>query len=201
MIPWRIGLITPVYFAVIFIIKLKEREGREVIFKMLSSISNWFPNRWFYVIIIPPAWPMKLPIIYTQIWCGRGVGTLVAIWGYSVEKKWGHTMKCTTRYSCNPANRLIGSCHHFSGLNATRKRNRFLSFLRRPLSCQSKIEKQLSRDSFKSVKCKEVQENIDSVMPYLLTLLAIMEKLYCAVLSLSSNSLVAMVPSVPSIVK
>lgn len=38
-------------------------------------------------------------------------------------------------------------------------------------------------------------------MPYLLTLLAIMEKLYCAVLSLSSNSLVAMVPSVPSIVK
>lgn len=86
MIPWRIGLITPVYFAVIFIIKLKEREGREVIFKMLSSISNWFPNRWFYVIIIPPAWPMKLPIIYTQIWCGRGVGTLVAIWGYSVEK-------------------------------------------------------------------------------------------------------------------
>lgn len=36
---------------------------------------------------------------------------------------------------------------------------------------------------------------------YLLTLLAIIEKLYCAVLSLSSNSLVAMVPSVASIVK
>lgn len=200
MIPWRIGLITPVYFAVIFIIKLKEREGREVIFKMLSSISNWFPNRWFYVIIIPPAWPMKLPIIYTQIWWKRSWNSS----GYlrlQCGKKWGHTMKCTTRYSCNPANRLIGSCHHFSGLNATRKRNSFLSFLRRPLSCQSKIEKQLSRDSFKSVKCKEVQENIDSVMPYLLTLLAIMEKLYCAVLSLSSNSLVAMVPSVPSIVK
>lgn len=36
---------------------------------------------------------------------------------------------------------------------------------------------------------------------YLLTLLAIIEKLYCAVLSLSSNSLVAMVPSFASIVK
>lgn len=110
-------------------------------------------------------------------------------------------MKCTTRYSCNPANSTHWQLSQFLWTYAMRKRNSFLSFPRRPLSCQSKSEKHLSKVSFKSVKSKSCSITLIPSTPYLLTLLAIMEKLYCAVLSLSSNSLVAMVPSVPSIVK
>lgn len=154
----------------------------------------------FMLSLLPPAWPMKLPIIHGDpMWkrSGESGGILRVQRG----KGWGHTMKCSTGYSCNPANRDRWQLSQPLRTDALRERNSFRSFPRRPLSCQSKNEKHPSRDSFKSVKSKSCSITLIPSMPYLLTLRAIMEKLYCAVLSLSSNSLVAMVPSVPSIVK
>ena len=134
------------------------------------------------------------------VWYGRGVGTPMHPWGYSVGKDEVSQWNAALRYACHPANR-DWQLSQFLRTYAMNKRNRSLSFPRRPLSCQSKNEKHFSRDSFKGVKSKSCSTTLIPSMPYLLTLRAIMETLYCAVISLSSNSLVAMVPSVPSIVK
>lgn len=116
-------------------------------------------------------------------------------------KGWDLTMKCTARYSSSPANRAHWQLSQFFWTYAMRKRSRFLSFPKRPLGCQSENENASAGIHLRVWNPKNCSITLIPSMPYLLTLLAIMEKLYCAVLSLSSNSLVEMVPSVASIVK
>lgn len=108
-------------------------------------------------------------------------------------KGWGHI-----RYSCNPARQSLLEAVIISLALCYEEKEQVSEFSRGSLSFQSKNEKLLSRDSFKSVKPIVVQCNIDSVHPILTNFPRNYGEI---ILPLSSYSLVAMVPWVPSIVK
>lgn len=151
--------------------------------------------------LIPPAQPLELPIFYTEVRCGREVGMPVNIWGYSVERDEVTQWNALLDIHASLQTGLIGSCHNSSGLMLWGKGTGFWVSPGDHSAVSPKMKNTSAGTRWRVFSPKNCSVTLILSVPYLLTLLAIMEKLYCAVLSLSSNSLVAMVPSVPSIVK
>lgn len=148
----------------------------------------------------PPAWPQELLILSVEVRCGREV-PVGDIGGHSVERDEVTQWNVQLDIHASLQTGLVGSCHNSSGLRLWGKGTGFRVSPGHHSAVSTKMKNTSAGTRLRVFNPTYCSVTLILSMPYLLTLLAIMEKLYCAVLSLSSNSLVAMVPSVPSIVK
>lgn len=139
--------------------------------------------------------------IDTRNICRRESGTSANCWKYLLERGEVTQWKSLLSIHAILQTGLSGSCHNSSGLMLWGIGTGFWVSPGDHSTVSLKMKNTSAGTHLGVLNPQNSRITLILPMPYLLTLLAIMEKLYCAVLSLSSNSLVAMVPSVPSIVK